>query len=628
MDTRILKKYEEELAFMHEMGEEFAESYPKIAGRLGMDGVEIKDPYVERMMEGFAFLAARVQLELDLQYPVLTQHLLEIVYPHYLAPTPSTFIAQFTPDPKQGSMNDGFTLKRGTELRSPLRDGDTTACVFKTSHDVTLWPIEIEEVEYLDGRGEVVAAGVGENRKAKAAIRLRLKGIDGARLSDLKLDELTLYMNGTGWQPWKLFEHIANDGIAVAGRSTDKRADWTYVHRFNTISETGFDPEQAMLPFPGQSFDGYRLLQEYYTLPNRFFFTRIGGLKPILQQVKGDHSVDIFILTSQSLPELKPSLAPESFDLFATPAVNLFQKRCDRVHVTGRDVDYQIVPDRTAPLDFEIYQVNSVIGISAEGQDDVDFMPFYSADDYTAAGESYTAYYTLRRRMHQRSERQRLKGSRTSYLGADTFINMVDQMQAPYGEGVEQLAIKALCTNRDLPMLLTTGKGKTDFDLPDGGPVSSVRALTPITRPRASLAVEGDSAWRLISHLSLNYLSISETDRGEPAAALRELLGIYGPLGDKTLAKQLEGIARVWTRPIVRRMADEVLSTAVRGLEINVEFDESFFEGAGIYVLGAVLNRFFAKYVAVNSFTETVIHSPDRGEIARWPAMSGKRRVI
>ena len=628
MDTRILKKYEQELAYMREMGEEFAESYPKIAARLGMDGVEISDPYIERMMEGFAFMAARVQLELDLQYPVLTQHLLEIIYPHYLAPTPSMFIAKLEPDPSQGSMEDGFLLKSGTSLRSPLRAGDNTACQFRTAHDVTLWPIRITEAEYLGGRGEVVAAGVGENREVKAAIRLRLESIGELGLAKLGLDELTLFMTGAGWEPWKLFEHIANDGVQVAGRSVDPRNDWTHVNRWNTIEATGSDPDQAMLPFPGQSFDGYRLLQEYYALPNRFFFTKVGGLQPILKQVNDGDAVDIYILLNQSVPALSGVIEPSSFELFATPAINLFEKRCDRVHVSGRDVDYQIIADRTAPLDFEIYGIDSVKGISSEGKDDIDFEAFYSADDYSAAGESYTAYYSLRRRMHQRSERQRLKGTRTSYLGADVFINLVDQMQAPYGGDIEQLSIKAIVTNRDLPMLLTIGKHATDFELPNGGPVKSIKALTPITRPRASLAVEGDSAWRLISHLSLNYLSISETDRGDPAAAIRELLGIYGPLGDKSLAKQLEGITKVWTRPIVRRMADEVLSTAVRGLEVNVEFDETFYEGTGVYVIGLVLQKFFAKYVSVNSFTETVIHSPDRGEIARWPAMSGQRHVI
>jgi len=628
MDTRLLKHYEQELAYMREMGEEFAESYPKIAARLGMDGVEIRDPYVERLMEGFAFMAARVQLELDLQYPVLTQHLLEIIYPHYLAPTPAMMVAGFKPDPAQGGMDEGFLLKRGSTLRSPLGTGDVTACQFKTAHDVRLWPIEIAEAEYIDGRGELVAAGLGDNRDAKAAVRIRLKALGQAKLEKLPLDKLTLFMTGSGWQPWRLYEHLANDGVGIGGRSVNRRADWSYVNPQSRIAATGFDAEQAMLPFPGQSFDGYRLLQEYFALPNRFFFVEISGLQKVISKAGKEDSVDIYILLSQSVGSLKTLIEPASFELFASPAINLFEKRCDRVHVDGRDVDYHVVPDRTAPMDFEIYEVRGVRGISAEGKDDVPFEPFYSSTDFTAAGESHSAYYTLRRRMRQRSERQRLKGTRTSYLGSDTYINMVDQNQAPYGEDIDQLAVTALCSNRDLPLLLSSGNENGDFTLPDGGPVKKVTAITPITRPRASLAVESDSAWRLISHLSLNYMSISQTDRGEPASALRELLGVYGPLGDKALSKQLEGITKLETRPIVRRMADGVLSTALRGLEVKIQFDESFYEGTGVYLLGAVLQRFFARYVAVNSFTETVITSPDRGEIARWPAMSGKRQVL
>ncbi|MEX0970444.1 MAG: type VI secretion system baseplate subunit TssF [Paracoccaceae bacterium] len=628
MDTRLLKHYEQELAYMREMGEEFAESYPKIASRLGMDGVEIRDPYVERLMEGFAFMAARVQLELDLQYPVLTQHLLEIIYPHYLAPTPSMMIAKFKPDPAQGGMDEGFLMKRGSTLRSPLGAGDVTACQFTTAHDVTLWPIEIAEAEYIDGRGDVVAAGLGANKVAKAAVRLRIKALGQAKLGELPLDKLTLFMTGTGWQPWRLFEHLANDGVGLGGRSINRRADWSHVNPPGGIAAKGFEPNEAMLPFPGQSFDGYRLLQEYFALPNRFFFVELAGLKPIIKKVEKEKAVDIYVLLSQSVGSLKTLIEPASFELFATPAINLFEKRCDRVHVDGRDVDYHVVPDRTAPLDFEIFEIQDVRGISAEGKDDVPFQAFYSANDFTAAGESHSAYYTLRRRMRQRSERQRLKGTRTSYLGSDTFINMVDQNQAPYGPDIDQLAIKAICSNRDLPLLLNTGKEEGDFVLPEGGPVKATTAITPITRPRASLAVESDSAWRLISHLSLNYISISQTDRGEPASALRELLGVYGPLGDKALSKQLEGITKLSTRPIVRRMADGVLSTAVRGLEVTIEFDESFYEGTGVYLLGAVLQQFFARYVAVNSFTETVITSPDRGEIARWPAMSGRRQVL
>jgi type VI secretion system protein ImpG len=627
MDTRLLRRYETELAFMREMGREFAEAYPKIAGRLGMEGLEVLDPYVERLIEGFAFLAARVQLELDLQYPVFTQHLLEIVFPHYLAPVPSMVIARFQPDPQQGSIAGGYRLPRGAILRAPLREGEQTACEFRTAQDVTLWPLRVAEVQYLDGRGEVVAQRLEANPAAKAALRIRLQRTDDKPLGALPCDELTLYLAGSAREPWRLYEHLANNGVGIAARSTDRRRDWVEHRGADALVPMGFDPEDALLPRPAASFDGYRLVQEYFALPQRYFFVRLRGLRKLFARAEGSE-VDLFILFDEGFGDLRATLSPASFELFAAPAINLFEKRCDRVHVDGKRTDYEVVADRTAPLDYEIHTLRSVAGISTEGREDTRFRPFYSADDYTAAGESHAAYYTVRRRLRQRSERQRLKGTRTNYLGSDLFVSLVDRREAPFPGDIEQLSVSALVTNRDLPLLLAIGTGATDFELPEGGPVTAIRALAGPTRPRPSPAIEGDGAWRLISHLSLNYLSISETGRGSSAAALRELFGLYLPQGDRALAKQIEGIVSVTTRPIVRRMADAVLSTAVRGLEVRVGFDESFFEGSGAYLLGAVLERFFARHVTINSFTETVIHSQDRGEIARWQPTSGRRPIL
>ncbi len=624
MDTRLLKHYETELAFIREMGAEFAEAYPKIAGRLGMDGVEINDPYVERLIESFAFLTSRIQLELDMRYPVFTQHLLEIVYPHYLAPTPAMTVVQFQPEK---GLAEKFTMARGTRMRTPLREGDQTACEFRTAHEVDLWPLKISEVQYHSGRGEVVAAGIGDGNNARAALRLRLKATAGLKLSELPLDHIDVFLPGPGRQPWMLYEHLLANCQAVVGRSTDRRDDWFVTPQDAKVSPLGFESEQAILPYPGQSFDGYRLLQEYFALPQRFFFARLNGLKQIFSAAKGDE-VDIHILLSENRSELQQTLSVDNFALYCTPAVNLVEMRCDRVQVQRKDADHFVVVDRTVPMDFEVHTVLSVEGVTKDDRDDIQFRPFYSSDDYTAAGENHEAYYAVRRRFRQRSERQKLKGTRTSYLGTDIFLSLVDRQEAPYPESVEQLAVKALCTNRDLTMLLETGKGKTDFLLADGGPVTSVKSVTPISNPRASLAIDGNSAWRLVSHLSLNYLSMDDADRGSAAAAIRELLGIYAPAGDRNLAKQLEGVNEVSSRPIVRRMSDEVLSTAVRGLEVNVTFDESYFEGTGVFLLGAVLEHFFAKYVSLNSFTETVIHSVERGEIARWPAKSGRRRMI
>lgn len=623
MDTRLLRHYENELAFLREMGAEFAHSYPKIAARLGMDGIEVLDPYVERLLEGSAFLAARVQLELELQYPAFTSHLLEIVYPHYLAPTPSMMVAQLQPDFDSAALVDGYVVPRLTQLRSGLAEGTQSACIFRTASNLTLWPVTITQAEYIDGRGELVAAGVAGAAQARAAIRLRLHRPGDQPIADLALDRLTLFLGGQGAKGWKLHELFCADVAGVVARSTDRRADWT-LPLTGGIVPRGFEPDEALLPVPRRSFDGYRLLQEYFALPERFHFVDICGLAPALARASGS-DVDLYILLRDGRSDIASGVAPEAFSLHCVPAINLFEKRCDRVPVTVRDAEQHVIVDRTAQLEFEVYEITSVVGISGEGGADVTFRPFYSADDQTTAGPA-PAYYTQTRRMRQRTEKERLKGARTSYLGSETYLSLVDSAHAPYRADLAQLAVRALVTNRDLPVLLSTGAPDV-FHLPDGGPVASIRTPVAPTRPRPTLA-QGDAAWRMISHLGLNYLSLADTEGGTGAAALREMIGLYAPPGDRAVEKQLEGLARVSTRPIVRRMSDEVLSTAVRGLEITLECDESLYEGTSAYLIGAVLERFFRKYISINSFTEMVLTTQQRGEIARWKPQTGLGRLI
>ena len=623
MDTRLLAHYENELAFLRDMGSEFAAAFPKIAGRLGMEGVEVLDPYVERLLEGTAFLSARVQLELDMQFPAFTANLLEIVYPHFLAPTPSMTVVGLEPDLANSGVKEGFLLKRHTRLRSRQIEGEQTACIYRTASDLMLWPIEVAEVEYIDSRGGLVAAGVSRDTPARAGIRLRLRRKDGDKISNLKLDKLVLHLTGQGSEPWTLHEALSTRVTALVGRSTDRRDQWSQVLPAGKSRPMGFEQDEAMLPTPRRSFDGYRLLQEYFAMPQRFHFVELSGLNPALRRAGGPE-VDIYVLLTEPMPDAGVSVRRENFVLHAVPAINLFDRAFDRVHITTSDTEHYVTPNRTALLDYEIYSINSVSGIGTTGETDVSFRPFYSATDITAAGETHPTYYTIHRRMRQRNEKERLRGVRTSYLGSEVYLTLVDGSQAPYSASLSQLAVTGLCTNRDLPLLLSTA-GKDAFHLPDGGPVLSISTLVAPSRPRPTIA-QGDTAWRLISHLSLNYLSIA--DEGNGGAALRELIGLYAPAGDRIVAKQLEGVRGVSTRPIVRRMTDEILSTAVRGLEIKLDFDESFFEGAGAYILGSVLERFFRKYVTINSFTETVLTTQQRGEITRWRPESGLGRMI
>ena len=625
MDPRLLEYYNRELEHLREMGGEFAREFPKIAGRLGLEGFECADPYVERLLEGFGFLAARVQLKMDAEFPRFTQHLLEIIYPHYLAPTPSMLVVRFQPDPTEGTLERGFLIPRNSPLHSLLGKGDQTACEYRTAHDVTLWPIELVEAQYFAGKEPVAQLDLPALSKVRAGIRLRLRTtLPGLTFDKLSLDRLTLFLQGPDELPMRVYEQLLVNAVMMVARPGQRPAPWHEVVASSHIQRLGFAREQALLPYAPPSFQGYRLLHEYFAFPERYLFVELGGLGPAARRCAGTE-LEILILLNRANALLESSLETEHFALFCAPAINLFPKRADRIHLSEQVAEHHVGPDRTRPMDFEVYQIGGVTGIGPEGEEQ-EFLPFYAAYDRLDQRQQ-RAFYTSRRLPRLLSGQQRRGGPRSSYIGSEVYLSLVDADQAPYRSSLRQLAITTLCTNRDLPLHMPVGVGETDFTMISGAPVQSLRCVAGPTKPRPSHA-HGDTAWRLISHLALNYLSIADSSERQGAAALRELLALYGDLGEAATCKQIDGVRSIRTHPITRRAPIPGPIVFARGLEVNLTLDEAAFEGAGIFLLGAVLEQFFAKYVSINSFTETVVHSSERGEIIRWPARIGKRHTL
>ncbi|GGF11202.1 hypothetical protein GCM10011611_16060 [Aliidongia dinghuensis] len=624
MDPKLLRYYNTELQHFREMSGEFAKEFPKVAGRLGLDSFECADPYVERLIEGFAFMAARVRLKVDARFPRFTQHLLDLVYPHYLQPTPSMAVARFYPDLTEGGLADGFPIPRGTALMSLLGKGDQTACEYRTGHDVTLWPLEVAELEYLASPGAVATLGVGEIQGAPAAIRLRLRTTAGIPFDKLPLDRLTLFLGDVSEKSVRLYEALVAHAQAMVVRPTSRPLPWQEIVRTAPVRPLGFEPDHALLPFGGQSFDGYRLLHEYFACPARFMFVDLVGLAPGFRRC-ADTEIDIIIMLKRADTRLDHAIGPADFTLFCAPIINLFPKVVDRIHLTDQTEEHHVIVDRTRPMDFEVYRVLSVGGIAAGTEVTQEFRPFFGATDL-GGGDPGRAYYAVHREQRLLSMRQRSRGPRSSYIGSETFISLVDADEAPYRHDLRQLAIEALCTNRDLPLEMPVGKGTTDFTMQLGAPVDTIRCVAGPTWPRRSHA-EGDTTWRLISHLSLNYLSLLDKNAEEGAAAFRELLALYADLGEPSVRKQIEGVRSVTSRPVVRRAIHPGPIAFVRGLEITLTCAEEAFEGTGGFLLAAVLERFFAKYVSINSFTETVFRTVTRGEIMRWQRRPGQRHL-
>ncbi len=625
MDPRLLGLYNRELQHLREVGGEFAAAFPKIAGRLGLDGFECADPYVERLLEGFAFLAARVQLKIEAEFPRFTQHLLEIVYPHYLAPTPSMAVVQLQPDLREGSLADGFPVPRDTALRSLLGKDEQTACEYRTAHDVRLWPLELAEAEYFSR--DVATLQLPRLAQVRAGIRWRLRTTAGLKFKQLSLDRLPLFLRGTGERPMHLYEQLLGNAVAVVVRPAQRDPPWSDVLDKSHIARPGFEDHEALLPCGPRSFQGYRLLQEYFALPQRFQFVEFRGLGPSLRRCEGSE-LEIVVLLNRNDKFLENSIDAEDFALFCTPAINLFPKRADRIHLTDRAAEHQVVPDRTRPLDFEVHQVTSVTGYGSGDEGQQEFRPFYAAAELTNRRDR-GAYFTVRREPRVLSTKQRRVGPRTSYVGGEVFVALVDGNEAPYRHDLRQLGLTTLCTNRDLPLMMPVGKANTDFTLEISAPVVSVRCLSGPTKPRPSpMFGAGDNVWRLINHLSLNYLSLTDSGEGQGAEALRELLWLYGDGSEPAVARQIDGVRSVTSTPVIRPVPTDGPMTFARGVQVTVTCDEEAFEGSGVFLLGAVLERFFARYVSLNSFAETAVRSVGRGEIMRWPLRIGRRHLL
>ena len=607
----------------------FAREYPKIAGRLGLEDIECTDPYVERLLEGFAFLTARVQLKIDAEFPRFTQHFLECVYPHYLAPTPSMVMVQLQPDLSEGALAEGPEVPRHTVLRSVLGKGEQTASEYRTAHSVKLWPIELTDVEYLPTAAAVQALGLPGQASLKAGLRIRLQAAGDVIFSALPIDELVLYLRGSDALPMQLYEQLLGHRLGLVVVPVQRPPRWQQPikpEREAPIQAYGFAKEQALLPFTARSFDGYRLLQEYFAFPERYLFIKLAGLRQGLSRCN-DQMVDLVILLDNSEPALEDHLHKDNLALFCSPAINLFPKRADRIHLNDRQFEYHILPDRTRPLDFEVYSVSEVTGYGTNAEQEQTFAPFYASRDRITDTRSQ-AYYTLHRTPRQLSSKQRRQGARSSYIGSEVYIALVDGKEAPYRSELRQLGINTLCTNRDLPLHMPLGQGKTDFTIESGLPIAGVRCLSAPTKPRPAIA-ERDVAWRLISHLQLNYLSLLDNDERRGAAALRELLSLYCDANNVSQRKQIEeGLRSISHQAVTRRLPIAGPIAFGRGLQITVHFDELAFEGSGVFLLGAVLEQFFAKYASINHFTETIITTENRGEIMRWPVRSGLSQVL
>lgn len=598
----LLRYYLAELTYLREMGAAFADQYPKVANRLELSPDESPDPHVERLLEAFAFLTARVQRNLDQQFPEISSALLDLLYPHYLSPVPSMTVVRMEPDPEQGMLTTGYQVPRHTPLYAEAHGTGGLSARFRTCYPVTLWPLEVtygglessNQYDFLDGRSDVVSV-----------IRVRVEA-RGAALEDLEFDSLRFYLNRELRAATDLHELIFAQcgGVLLLSGDGERVIDLGY----DAVKPVGFGEDEAVLPYPAYAHPGYRLLQEYFTFPRKFLFLDVNGLDRGLTGT----SFDLLFLLGRS-PETDLMIDPETFALGCTPAANLFPKTSEPIRLDHTKSEYRLVPDVHREASTEIHTILSVSSSADDAEEAKRLKPYYSFD-HAALRDRGDVFWVARR----------VGTGRRSMPGTQMMLSLVDLDFDPRIPAGQTVYAHTLCTNRRLAEQLPVGaRLSTD----SGAPVLSIEAMHKPT-PQLDPPLGGETRWRLVSHLSLNHLSLESGTEG--LTALREILLLYGHYDSKSAERQINGIREMRCRSVVERLGREAWRGFARGTEVLLVFDPAAFPGANPFLFASVLRHFFALYASVNSFTRLVAEDSRRpGEIwKKWPALAGTRELL
>ncbi|HEX9857921.1 MAG TPA: type VI secretion system baseplate subunit TssF, partial [Paracoccaceae bacterium] len=540
MDRAFLTYYEAELAHIRELAVEFSALHPTVARNLSLDAVPCPDPYVERLLEGVAYLAARTRLKVDAESSRHVRGVLDALYPDLAGPAPAVSTVVLHPGPQVQTMLEGHVVRRGTRLISAFREGLSTRATYSTAQDVTLWPVAIDAVEYLPDRGALNAGGLSEAEAAgaEAALRIVLRRAGPGGLAELSLDRLDINFAG-GANSGAIFDALFGWPAGVLARRAETGGPY---RRTAVPTMVGIADTEAVLPRLRPSFEGYRLMREYFLMPDRFHYLRLEGLNPAIRDC-ATGKLEILLLLSRPCPEIA-SAAARDFRLFATPIVNLFEKECNVVELDGRASAHVVHADRTKPRDFEIYRLLRVEDADSDGPDAV-LHALYAADAKRGSGLVYT---TERRPRRPGADEIRRGQTRTSYTGDDVFISVARPAGVAPGRALRRLDIRALCTNRDLPILDDNPR----LTLETGDPVGRIELLGGLRRPRGALVAglpktgkDGeteldDLTWRLVAQLSLNHLSLAEESRN--AEPLRAMLDLYADRGDPANARHVRSV--------------------------------------------------------------------------------------
>jgi type VI secretion system protein ImpG len=614
MRDDLLLYYERELDYIRKVAVQFAEKHPKVASRLVLEPTKCEDPHVERLLEAFAFLAARVHLKIDDEFPEISEALLTVIYPQLVRPIPSMSIVEFQLDPEKGKLTSGLPIERNSVLHSRPVGG--VPCTFRTCYDTILWPVTVTAAEWKPPSRLQPPVKVSDST---GAVRVQLNCSPDVSFRELKIDSLRFYLDGEGGFVNTLYELLCSrlNRILVRDPTPGSKIPPVTLPA-SALRAVGFAENEGMAPYSHRSFVGHHLLMEYFSFPEKFFFVDITSLGQVWASGPPQQTMEFIFLISDVEGEdrrqrLELELTRKTFRLGCAPVVNLFTQVAEPIQLHQRRYEYPIVPDVRRPYATEVYSVDEVACINMENQQTTTYQSFYSLR-HSARGGRQQCYWLARRRPSVKPNDE----------GTDMFLSLIDLSMRPVNPEANILSIRTTCTNRDLPARLPFGNEDGDFELEGASSIKSIVALrkpTPTIRPPSGKG----ALWRLISHLSLNYLSLVQ----EGTEALKQILRLYD-VGQSAYSQNvIDSVLKVKSAPHFARVSSENGVTFARGNRIEVQLDEGQFVGRGACLFASVLERFLGLSASLNSFTQLSVTTPQRKEsLHEWLPRAGRRILV
>lgn len=614
MASDLLQYYERELTYLRKLGGEFAQRYPKVAARLQLEASKTEDPHVERLLEGFAFLAARVHRRLDDDFPEISEGLLEMLHPQLVRPIPSMCIVDMPLDPAQGRLPEGHRVRRGSVLHSRPVQG--VPCIFRTAYDTTVWPLRIASAEWTTP--ERAAPGI-RVRDGAGAVRFDIQAYDGASLRELAIDQLRLHLAGDHAVVDTLYELLLNNCAEIVLRNPERPAQAPVRLGGGRITPLGFEADDLLLPYPTRAFAGYNLLLELFTFPEKFHFVEVQGFGAGLRALGVTHRVEMSVLFSpferaERRQLLEVGVSAATFRPAAVPAVNLFEETAEPILLTERAFEHPVVADARRRLEVDVWSIESVKLVSHGASVVREVAPLYSQKHGATASEQQLFWRAVRRLSPWRTDR-----------GTELHLSFMDLSGEVRVPDVDVASLSVLCFNGELPSRLPFGVDERgDFTLVGGGPIPTIRCVIAPTKS-VQPTLGSTLLWRMLSSLSLNHLSLAD---GTPDA-LQELLRLHNVGQSLSADQRIDGLVGVRGEPAFARVSSAHGIAFARGRRIALEFDEEKYPGGGMYLVASVLERFLALYATMNSFTQVSVRSRQRRRlVTEWAPRAGWRALL